>query len=977
MAGRQYQRSKTTAHERVFAMSNSSQSSTRTSQTPRVALVLGGGGARGIAHIGVLRALEEKNIPITFIAGTSIGAVIGGVYADTMSADFCELRFREFVRSEAYRQSGLAQLQGEGRAQESVLGDLLAGIKRKIFITLALSKSALSDRESLDLILKSFVRDVPIEALKIPFVAAATDFLSGDTVLFNSGSLLSAVRASVSIAGIFPPVEYGSMKLVDGRASASIPTVALDRMEFDLSIAVDASIGINPDDQPKSVLDAILRQADIVDFNLKEKLLQEVDVVVRPDVESTRWTEFDKVDELVAAGYKAAQEALPEIEKLLASRSTTHLYGHRRRQRCRTMGWDHVHAGISARSHKVESLKPGSDVALVAQTIAEEDFPGAPRGTGYQTLTSLLMSSFERSHPRRAFHTKVDGKWEKVSGTDFRQAVQEVALGLYHRGIRAGDKVAIFGHSSPYWNICDLAILSLGAVTVPIYPNTHPDQLHYILDHARVRLVFVGSDALWEILKPTIEALDPKPEVVDLTFPIIGVSSLVELGDEGHTLAVRKPHLFSALRQAIKPGDLATIIYTSGTTGQPKGVMLSQGNLAANLLAIAEVLPLQEETDVALSFLPLSHAFERMVAFYYMYSGLPLYYSTTMAELSADIKQVQPTVMTAVPRLLEKVHEKFKSAIGGLPAIKRRIYQDSLDLSASWRPGEAGLAQRLHRWVIDKLVYHKWREAMGGRLRMIVCGGAALDPTVSSAFHAAGIPVYQGYGLSEAAPVISANCPMYNNIFSVGRALPGIQVKLAEDGEILVRGPNVMMGYYRDEESTKATLTGGWLHTGDIGKLDDAGFLSITDRKKELMKTSAGKYIAPAPIEEMLKRSPFIEEAVVIGNNRKFAAALLVVSQDFLARYIQYKGLKGTVAELLGSSQLKARLERTVAKINESLPRHEQIKRFAIIAQPFTIERGELTPTLKVRRRFVAEHYKDLIEALYAEDEPTPARDVA
>ncbi|MGH7146032.1 MAG: AMP-binding protein [Planctomycetota bacterium] len=950
--------------------------SIRTSEGPRVALVLGGGGARGIAHIGVLKALEQAHIPITFLAGTSIGAVIGGVYADALSADFVEQQFRAFAKSDAYFASGLADLQGSSRPKESMLGDLLAGIKRRIFIAMALSRPYLASREKLDLILKSFVRDIPMEALKIPFVAAATDFNSGDTVLFNSGSLLSAVRASVSLAGVFPPVQYGSMQLVDGRASASIPTVALDRQEFDLTIAVDASIGINPDEPTTTVLDAILRQADIVDFNLKEKLLQEVDVVVRPAVDDTRWTEFQKVDPLIAAGLAAGREALPEIQKLLASRSSTHLYGHRRRQRVRSMGWDHVHA-LSGRGPTPDAGRPDSDHALIAQTLAEEDFPGAPVGTGTQTITSLLLSSFERNYANRTFHHKVDGRWEKVSGPDFRQAVQEVALGLYHHGIRAGDKVALFGPSNPYWNICDLAVLSLGAVTVPIYPNSHPDQIRYILDHARVKLVFVGSDALWEILKPVFEQLERKPLAFDLTFPIIGVNSLIELGDDGHTLSVRKPHLFSALRQAVKPDDLATIIYTSGTTGTPKGVMLSQGSLAANLLAIGTCLPLDPDMDVALSFLPLSHAFERMVMFYYMYCGVPVYYSGAIHDLSGDIKEVRPTVMTVVPRLLEKVYEKFRAAIAGLPAMKRRIYQDSLDLSASWRPGEAGLAERLHRWVIDKLVYRHWREAMGGRLRMIVCGGAALDPTVSSAFHAAGLPVYQGYGLSEAAPVISVNCPAANNIYSVGKALPGVQVKLAEDGEILVHGANVMMGYYRDEQSSSETLTGGWLHTGDVGSIDDEGFIRITDRKKELLKTSGGKFIAPAPIEELLKRSPFIEEAVVVGNNRKYAAALLVVSREFLARYMQYKGLKGTLAELLASPQLKARLEMSVAKINATLPRHEQIKRFAILDQPFTIERGELTPTLKVRRRFVADHYKDVIDALYVEGGPEPVRDVA
>ncbi|HTL52929.1 MAG TPA: AMP-binding protein [Planctomycetota bacterium] len=962
-------------------MTAPSARSTRVSQVPRVALVLGGGGARGIAHIGVLRALEQANVPITFIAGTSIGAVIGGVYADAVSADFCEQGFRAFVKSDAYFASGLANLQGMGKPQENMLRDLLAGIKRKIFLAMALSKPYLASREKLDLILKSFVRDVPIESLKIPFVAAATDFNSGDTVLFNSGSLLSAVRASVSLAGIFPPVEYGSMKLVDGRASASVPTVALDRQEFDLSIAVDASIGVNPDESPANVLDMILRQGDIVDFNLKEKLLQEVDVVVRPSVNDVRWTEFDKVDQLIEAGLKAGKEALPEIQKLLASRAATHLYGHRRRQRCRTMGWDHIHAGLSGRdaaaSGSVAASKPDSDSALVVQTIVEEDFPGAPPGTGHQTIPSLLLSSFERNHPKRAFFHKVQGRWEKVAGSDFRQAVQEVALGLYHRGIRSGDKVAIFGASSPYWNICDLAVLSLGGVTVPIYPNTHPDQVRYILDHARAKLIFVGNDSLWEVLKPIVETLETKPATVDLTFPIIGVGSLVELGDDGHTLAVRKPHLFSALRQAVRPDDLATIIYTSGTTGTPKGVMLSQGNLAANLLAIAQALPLEADSDVALSFLPLSHAFERIVSLYYMYIGVPIYYSTTMNELSADIKSVRPTVMSAVPRLLEKVYERFKSAVAGLPAMKRRIYQDSLDLSATWRPGHEGFANRIHRWVVDKLVYRHWREAMGGRLKMVVCGGAALDTTVSSAFTAAGIPVYQGYGLSEASPVISANTPTHNNIFSVGRPLPGVQVKLAEDGEILVHGPNVMMGYYRDEKATAETIAGGWLKTGDIGKIDADGYISITDRKKELIKTSGGKFIAPAPIEEMLKRSPFIEEAVVVGNNRKFAAALVVVNREFLARYIQHKGLKTTVADLLKSPELFARLKASIGKINTLLPRHEQIKRFAILDQPFTIERGELTPTLKVRRRFVAEHYKDVIESLYVEGEPEPVRDVA
>jgi long-chain acyl-CoA synthetase len=524
--------------------------------------------------------------------------------------------------------------------------------------------------------------------------------------------------------------------------------------------------------------------------------------------------------------------------------------------------------------------------------------------------------------------------------------------------------------------MCDLAILSAGAITVPIYPNISAAQTSYILQDSGARLAIVSTRlqlAKLQEVRHLLPALEAVVVIEPATEEPASALSLQEVGRRGHARMTGEWGAGRAFRDAARsvcPADLATIIYTSGTTGEPKGVMLTHANLAANLRATAGVLDISHE-DVALSFLPLSHAFERMVSFVYLFSGVAIVFAESIETVLRDIGLVRPTVLTGVPRVYEKIHARIldagQAAAGGKAAVFRWSIKAGLARSGvllrGKRPGPlAGLKSA----VAERLVFSTIRQKLGGRLRFVASGSAPLADNVMEFFHAIGIPIVEGYGLTETAPILTVGPLHALRVGTVGRAIPGVELRIAEDGEILARGANVMSGYYNKPDATAEVLRDGWLHTGDIGTLDADGYLTITDRKKDLLVTSGGKKIAPQPIEAVLKRSPLIAEAVVLGDRRKYAAALIVPEFAALERRLQGLGRPpGPRAELVTRADVLALYQEVIEALNRELSPFERIKRIALLPSEFTIDSGELTPTMKVKRKAVEIRWKAHIEALY------------
>jgi long-chain acyl-CoA synthetase len=591
------------------------------------------------------------------------------------------------------------------------------------------------------------------------------------------------------------------------------------------------------------------------------------------------------------------------------------------------------------------------------------------------SVPGLCLAAALKHGKKDALNHKVGSEWTNISAESFVERVRNVALGLAEFGIKPGDRIALLSENRPEWSIADLAILSLGAINVPIYTTQAVDQIRYILTDSGARAIFVSNKKLFQHAEKALEGLDFLEKIIFFDVPsdeqIERSTSLDLLEKSGAERAINKPASFGAYLKAIRPEDLATIIYTSGTTGEPKGVMLTHANFVSNVLATTSGLPISA-SDIALSVLPLSHIFERTGFYIFCYSGVSVYYTASFDQVAENLREVRPTVMTAVPRLFEKVYHRIVKKGFSQKGWKRRVFERSLNVGQRYAEAKdkgklIGPALALQQSMANKLVFSKWREGVGGRLRYFVSGGAPLSPALSYAFLAAGIPILQGYGATETC-IVSANRPDNNKVGSVGVPFEGIEVNIADDGEIMLRGPNVMRGYYGHPEETSSVLNDDWFATGDVGYLDKEGHLFITDRKKDLFKLSNGKYIAPQQIESLLKQSEFVSQVVVVGAGRKQPTALIVPEWEAVRQALPAAG-EEFPSDRAALSNFPAAIKRVQADailLTRPLPDYQRIRRIALLPDEFTIDRGELTPTLKVKRRVIDQKFNDLIEELYA-----------
>ena len=574
------------------------------------------------------------------------------------------------------------------------------------------------------------------------------------------------------------------------------------------------------------------------------------------------------------------------------------------------------------------------------------------------------------------------GEISGMSSREVFERVRDLSIGFSALGMSSGDRVALVSESRPEWIFVDLAVLSGGGVLVPIYPTLSAAQIRYILADSGARIAIVSTRLQLEKLQEVRHQLPALEAIVSMDAAAAAavspsVLTLDGVAERGHAKMMAEwgaGREFKDLARAVDPAQLATIIYTSGTTGEPKGVMLTHANLVANMNAGAKALDVHHE-DVALSFLPLSHAFERMVAYVYLLCGVTIVFAESFETVGRDIAAVKPTVMTGVPRVYEKLHarimEKGQAAGGAKASLFRwAVAAGEARARAVLRGRRPGPLTALQAALADRLVFAKIREGLGGRVRYLVSGSAPLSTAIAEFFYGVGLRVIEGYGLTETAPILTVNPPDAPRAGTVGKAVEGVDLRIADDGEILARGANVMGGYYNKREATADVLREGWFHTGDIGTLDANGYLSITDRKKDLLVTSGGKKIAPQPIEAVLKRSPLVSEAVVLGDRRKYAAALLVPDFTALERRLRDLGRpphEGSRADLLARPDVVALYQEIVDALNLELSQYERIKRIALLPAEFSIETGELTPTLKVKRKVIEERWREEIEKLYTE----------
>jgi long-chain acyl-CoA synthetase len=566
---------------------------------------------------------------------------------------------------------------------------------------------------------------------------------------------------------------------------------------------------------------------------------------------------------------------------------------------------------------------------------------------------------------------KEQGVWKTYSTQEVKDIVDRFSAGLLKAGLSRGnmtaesrDKVAILCKNQPEWIMLDLAVQRTGAVLVPIYPTIHIRELEFILHHARVKLVFVEDQELFMNVCSLKSRLPDLQEIYTFT-PVADVphwSDILTLADDDSLAAVE------AIAADIQPGELATIIYTSGTTGTPKGVMLSHHNILSNVLNCLPCFPPNEQLR-ALSFLPLNHIFERMITYLYLFQGIPIYYAENIDNLGQNLKEVRPHLFTTVPRLLEKVYDHILAKGAELNGYKKALFSWALRLASRYEiNGRMSIIYRLQLALANQLVFRKWRQGLGGNIKAIVAGGAACQERLIRIFTAAGIVIMEGYGLTETSPVISVNRYEKQDrmLGTVGPLVNNVQVRIAPDGEVLCKGENVMMGYYKRPDLTAEVITDGWHHTGDIGTMVNGRFLKITDRKKEVFKTSGGRYVAPGPIENKLMETPFIEQVVVLGANRKFTAALIVPAFTALQRWAAQQGISDTTEEALVRHPLViAHYQTLVDDHNCYFNQVEKVKKFTLLPVSWSISGGELTPKLSLRRAVIMEKYKEVIEAMY------------
>lgn len=560
---------------------------------------------------------------------------------------------------------------------------------------------------------------------------------------------------------------------------------------------------------------------------------------------------------------------------------------------------------------------------------------------------------------------KENGEWVKYSIEQYIETANLISYAFIKLGVKKGDKIATITQNRPEWNFLDSGILQIGAVHVPIYPTISESDYKYILTHAEVKYVFVSGK---ELLKKIEHILPEIPSLKGIyTFnPIDTVphlKDLVKLGKDNQA-----NDKLEQIKASITTDDIATLIYTSGTTGNPKGVVLSHNNIISNVLAVYHIFPVGE-TCKCLSYLPVSHVYERTNLYIYQYLGVSVYYAENMATIADNLKEIKAEMLTTVPRLLEKVYDRIIAKGWKLKGIKRSIFFWAVNLGLNYDIEGKSFLYRQQLKLANKLVFNKWREGLGGNIRVIVSGGAALQPRLSRVFTAAQIPVLEGYGLTETSPIIAVNSFKKDGrkFGTVGKPIAGVTVKIAKDEEILVKGPNVMKGYYKDKEMTKEAIDQeGWFHTGDLGRIEPEGLLKITGRKKAIFKTAMGKYISPEHIENRLVESPFIDAVLVVGENQKFAAAMIVPDFVHLKSWCNIKGIKYTSSEeIVNHEDVKKRYKREVDEINKDFGTYEQVKKYRLMDTEWTIQTRELTANLKLRRKYIYEKYKDVIVGLF------------
>jgi long-chain acyl-CoA synthetase len=569
------------------------------------------------------------------------------------------------------------------------------------------------------------------------------------------------------------------------------------------------------------------------------------------------------------------------------------------------------------------------------------------------------------SYPnQKMFSSKINGQWDAVSTQQFLDDSMEISKGLIALGVQAGDKVGIVSNTRYEWNVMDIGIQQVGAIVVPFYPNISENDYKYIFKDAGIKLCVIAGEELNTKIT-NIKSETPSLEHIFTMEKVNGAKHWSEIKTAG---ASTDQSLVQERMDAVKYEELATIIYTSGTTGNPKGVMLSHKNLLSNVEACIEPIPADQNSKV-LSFLPVCHVYERMLHYLYMYIGCSIHFAESLETIGENIKEVKPDVFTAVPRLIEKVFDKIMAKGDELSGIKRKLFFWAVDLGNKYDPAGNSAMYNFKLKIARKLIFSKWQEALGGNVRAIASGSAALQPRLARIFLAAGIPILEGYGLTETSPVCTVNSFQRGiRIGCVGPVIDNVEVKIAEDGEILIKGPNVMLGYYNLPEQTAEVMKDGWFHTGDIGEFIEGKFLKITDRKKEIFKTSGGKYIVPQAMENKFKESRFIEQIMVIGESQKFPAALVVPCFSFIKDWASKKNIDlgdGSNASIIANEQVKARIDREVNAFNEEYGHWEQIKCVELLENELSVEGGELTPTLKLKRKMIMDIHANKVNCIY------------
>ena len=597
---------------------------------------------------------------------------------------------------------------------------------------------------------------------------------------------------------------------------------------------------------------------------------------------------------------------------------------------------------------------------------------------------TTLIEVFEyvtRVHRRPdTLNYKCDGRWIHISSDEMLSRIRHIAGGLYSLGVRRGDRVAIISESRAEWTLTDAGCMFAGAIDVPIYPTLTPLQVRYILKDSGARVVVLQDEEKFLQIQEILSECPSVEHLVLIEKPsgqIARSISLAELESLGRVFEEQQPDFINSLAHQITRDELATIIYTSGTTGEPKGVMLAHSNLVSNLIDSSGHLSFAKD-DSALSVLPLSHVLERLAMYMYLYHGMAVYFGESLEMIGQNLREVKPTIFVGVPRIFEKIFARVKEKSAEKGRFNMAVLNWAVAVGKEYArisvahqkiPALLGFKHK----VADKLIFSKLRQALGGRIRLLISGGAALPEELGYIYIGAGLPIVQGYGLTETSPVITAGVVEDNRVGTVGKPIRNVEVRIAADGEIEARGPNVMRGYYNKPADTRAVLTeDGWFKTGDIGTIDEDGFLRITDRKKELFKTSGGKYIAPQPIEQMIKGSRFVNQVVLIGNGRKFPAALVVPDWESIDSYAHLKGIKGNHTELCKNPRVIDLFERQIAGLTTDLSNYERVKKIALLPDELTIAGGELTPTMKVKRRVIDEKYREVIDALYEDAKNSP-----